>query len=136
MVLPFVIAVISDDIGRYLIGCHPHLEHKPYPGLWDMPGGKVEPDEDFSNALRREVKEETGYTVTNETLIAVFHHSGENIKPYASPITVPGIAICYRVEVMGDLKPTELENMHWADLKELKTLKLTPWCEYLLNSFL
>ncbi len=33
------------------------------PGLWDIVGGHVEPGESFGEALRREVFEETGWTV-------------------------------------------------------------------------
>jgi 8-oxo-dGTP diphosphatase len=29
-------------------------------GKWEMPGGRMEPDESFKNAIVREVKEETG----------------------------------------------------------------------------
>jgi 8-oxo-dGTP diphosphatase len=34
-----------------------------YPGLWEMPGGHVEPGEGLEAALRREVREETGYAL-------------------------------------------------------------------------
>ncbi len=137
MVLPFTVAVIKDEKGRYLVGRHPNLERKPYPGKWDMPGGKAEEtDETFEAAVAREVKEETGFDVTTAKLLAVFHHSGKTIAPDASPATVPGIGICYMVEVTGDLVPSELEDMHWVSLEELDTLELTPWCKYLLENFL
>ena len=34
-----------------------------HPGLWECPGGKVDPGEDMASALLREVEEETGLIV-------------------------------------------------------------------------
>lgn len=39
-------------------------EGKSYAGLFEFPGGKVEPEEDVRSALKRELMEEIGITVT------------------------------------------------------------------------
>jgi len=58
-------AVILDDAHRALA-----LLRSPgaryLPGLWDIVGGHVEPEESLEQALRREVTEETGWTVVGE----------------------------------------------------------------------
>ncbi|MCX7115510.1 MAG: NUDIX domain-containing protein [Gammaproteobacteria bacterium] len=50
-----------DSSERVLISKRP--VHKPGGGLWEFPGGKVEPDEAVHDALCREISEEVGLTV-------------------------------------------------------------------------
>ena len=45
------------------------------PNLWDLPGGKVEPDETPEACLKRELKEEFGIDVTVEDFVASNQHT-------------------------------------------------------------
>ena len=54
------IAVVEHD-GRFLIGQRP--PDVPLGGLWEFPGGKVEPGESPADAAVRECLEETGLRV-------------------------------------------------------------------------
>lgn len=60
MRVPCVGAVVQDDLGRLLLV---QRRNDPSKGRWSIPGGRVEPDEDDGQALRREVLEETGLDV-------------------------------------------------------------------------
>jgi 8-oxo-dGTP diphosphatase len=60
----------------------------PARGLWSVPGGFVEAEEDPREAARREMVEETGYTIRIDRLLDVF--SGQNgviVIAYAATIT-------------------------------------------------
>ena len=57
------VALIDAD-GRVLLAQRP--EGKAMAGLWEFPGGKVEPGETPEAALIRELKEELGIDVTEE----------------------------------------------------------------------
>lgn len=57
-VIPVVAAALVDADGRVLLTQRP--EGKSLAGLWEFPGGKLEPDETPEAALIRELHEELG----------------------------------------------------------------------------
>ena len=66
-------AVIRDRRGHILIARRPDDKHQG--GLWEFPGGKVEPGEPVADALARELHEELGIRVTSaRPLILIPHH--------------------------------------------------------------
>lgn len=67
---------IADDAGRILVTRRP--EHVHQGGLWEFPGGKLEPGEDPQQGLARELAEELGITVyASRPLIRVHHDYGD-----------------------------------------------------------
>lgn len=60
-VLLVVAGALLDADGRFLL--HKRPEGKAHAGLWEFPGGKVEPGETTVNALVRELHEELGVTI-------------------------------------------------------------------------
>jgi 8-oxo-dGTP diphosphatase len=55
--------ILRDDGGRILIA--QRLEDGPFNGLWEFPGGKIDPGERPLDALGRELAEELGIRVTS-----------------------------------------------------------------------
>lgn len=74
--LHVAVAVIRDDHGRILLSRRlsgVHLE-----GMWEFPGGKLEPGESLEQGLAREIKEELGVQVhQHRPLIRIKHHYPE-----------------------------------------------------------
>lgn len=73
-VLWVVALALADGEGRYLLQKRP--PGRAHAGLWEFPGGKVEPAETPESALVREIKEELDITVQPETLRPVGFASG------------------------------------------------------------
>lgn len=66
-----VAAALIDADGRVLVQQRP--PDKPMAGLWEFPGGKVDPGETPEAALRRELEEELGLAIDQSCLApAVF----------------------------------------------------------------
>lgn len=133
MVLPFVLALIQDDKNEILLGQHPDLSRKPYPLRWDLPGGKLENFETPQECLRRELKEETGLELVDLELVDVFHHYGDDPE---CTNNLPSLGICYIGSVKGELTPTEMKEIRWVSIDEIKILKLTPWTAFFLKDLL
>lgn len=67
------VAIIEDDRGRVLISRRQDHQHQG--GLWEFPGGKLEPGETVAQALQREIHEELGLQVQrHRPLIRLLHH--------------------------------------------------------------
>jgi len=60
-------AVVSTPQGYWLVRRGPQQSH---PGMWEFPGGKVEPGEAPEQALQREILEEMGVEVAVGRLLA------------------------------------------------------------------
>ena len=68
-----VAAVLEDGAGRILLARRPNKAHQG--GLWEFPGGKVEPGESAGEALRRELREELGIEVLAHRPLIRVHHA-------------------------------------------------------------
>ena len=70
------VGAVVDECGRVLVTRRPDHVHQG--GLWEFPGGKLEPGEDLARGLERELREELGIRVgSSEPLIRVQHDYGD-----------------------------------------------------------
>jgi len=111
--IPVVAAVIERD-GRYLVGRRP--DEKRHGGLWEFPGGKLDPGEDWLDAVRRELREEL--CMTADTL-------GDLLLEVADPGS-PFVIHFIQVEAEGEPRPLEHSAIAWRTPEELARLPLAP----------
>jgi 8-oxo-dGTP diphosphatase len=115
-VIPCVGAVIKDARGRLLLI---KRGHAPGAGLWSLPGGRIEPGETDTEALVREVQEETGLVIETAQLIGTVQRPGQHgdvldIRDYAATVTGGTLSA-------GD----DAADARWVDANELVSLPVT-----------
>lgn len=76
-VIQVVCALIEDEAGRLLVAQRPPGKHLA--GLWEFPGGKIEPGESPQAALIREIAEELGCAAIPGEALAPVTHAYEKV---------------------------------------------------------
>lgn len=108
-----------------------------YPGCWKIPGGGVEEGEEKTEAVIREVQEETGVDISQCKIELIYDdmrgESEKTLKDTGERVLAKMQFFTYKVildqlaaEVKVQLDPREFEEYRWVDVSELKTLKLSP----------
>ena len=126
-----ITAIVVKD-GKYLI-TRRSLNKKRFPGMWTVPGGKLETQDYLplpkdtehywynvlERVLKREVKEEVGIDIENieyVTSLATVHADGS-----------PSLVISCVADYVGGeviLKPDETDECAWVTLEEAKKYTL------------
>jgi 8-oxo-dGTP diphosphatase len=91
----------------------------PGRGLWSVPGGRVEAGEYLFDAVKREVREETGLDVEVGDLLGIHEVVGD---PHY-------VIMDYSATVVGELTPVagaDADEARWIPFEEVQTLDLTP----------
>jgi 8-oxo-dGTP diphosphatase len=117
LVLVAACALLDGD-GRVLIAQRP--AGKPMAGLWEFPGGKIEPGERPEQTLIRELHEELGIEV-KEACLAPFAFASHQYEDFA--LLMP-LFVCRRWE--GSPSPREHQVLKWAHPRDLSRFPMPP----------
>ena len=105
-------ALISQD-DKYLFLRRSHY-FKPGPENWDIPGGRIAPEESLKDALRREVKEETSMNIISiDELLAA-----QDIFVADKDLHV--VRLTYKANAIGDVVVSdEHSDQKWMSKQDL-----------------
>ena len=102
------IAVIRRN-GRVLIDRRPPQGHLG--GLWEFPGGKLQPGESVKHALVREAREEVALTVEPQRRLATVEHAYTHFRVTLHAFECRVLA--------GRARPLECDQVKWVALDDL-----------------
>jgi 8-oxo-dGTP diphosphatase len=116
-VLVSAVALFDVD-GRVLLTQRP--EGKAMAGLWEFPGGKIEPGETPEQALGREMREELGIEICEDcsTPLTFVSHRYENFH------LLMMLYVCRKWE--GVPHPLEGQKLVWKYPKDMASLPMPP----------
>ena len=113
-----VAAALLDADDRVLIARRP--EGKTLAGLWEFPGGKVEPGERPEQALIRELAEELGLTVAEPCLAPLTFA----IHGYPDFHLLMPLYVCRRWQ--GLARAREGQALKWVRVRDLRDYPMPP----------
>ena len=100
------VGILIDSGGRFLLTSRP--AGKAYAGYWEFPGGKLEAGETVEQALRRELQEEIGVTIT------LAQNWKTSLVDY--PHALVRLHFCKVRHWLGDLQMHEGQSFCWESL--------------------
>jgi 8-oxo-dGTP diphosphatase len=113
-----VAAALIDADNRILIAQRP--EGKQLAGLWEFPGGKLDPGERPERALARELREELGVEVCEPCLAPLTFAS----HAYDDFHLLMPLYVCRKWE--GLVVPAEGQNIKWVRARDLRQYEMPP----------
>jgi 8-oxo-dGTP diphosphatase len=124
LVLVAACALIDAD-GRVLLAQRP--QGRPLAGLWEFPGGKVEPGELPETCLIRELEEELGIVVKQECLAPLTFAS----HTYPDFHLLMPLYVCRRWQ--GIVEAKEAQRLKWVRPNDLRNYPMPPADEPLIS---
>lgn len=116
VILQVAVGIIINDTDHVLVTRRPHDVHQG--GFWEFPGGKLEPGEDVSTALARELHEELGVVVKSAHVLLRLPHA------YTDRTVILHVCIVNKWE--GEPYSREGQPVQWVPRRKLQEYKFLP----------
>lgn len=117
--------LIQDEKGRWLL-----LKRSPNskwnPGKWELPGGKINKNENLEESLEREVLEETGLTVSVNSFY-------DTIEDETSSNRIVHVIMAGSVQTGSVCLSREHAEFEWAEPSAMASLDLCDYARELLE---
>jgi mutator protein MutT len=104
------VAVIYNQQGQILIDRRP--AQGIFGGLWEFPGGKIEPQETVEDCIKREIFEELGLQIDVQKHIITVDHVYPHFKV--------SLIVHRCLYLGGEPQPVECEEIRWVRVEELE----------------
>lgn len=116
------ICIIYPEIsGLYFLVLHRSMQAQYFPGMGDLPGGKVHSGENLIDAIKREVNEETGLTLQqqiDELFVHQFSFVDQIVQEHVFVTTVSTQAVCINMQ--------EHDSFSWVRVETLAETNMHP----------
>jgi 8-oxo-dGTP diphosphatase len=119
-----VAAALADGDGRVLL--QRRAPGRAMAGLWEFPGGKVEPGERPEAALARELEEELGIEVETRALVPAAFASADNAGRHMLLL----LYLCRKWQ--GTPRPLDASELAWVLPADMAGLPMPPADEPLI----
>jgi mutator protein MutT len=110
-----VVAAVIEEKDRFLVTRR--LPRTHLAGMWEFPGGKIDPGEPHADALRRELREELDV----DSDVGKLEYETTHAYPERT-VTL----YFYRCRLKGQPRPVLGQEMRWVARTELATLGFPP----------
>ena len=117
-----VVTAILHRGGAYFVTQRGYGE---FDGMWEFPGGKIEPGESHEVALKREIQEELGVDITIDKFLCTTDYDYPSFH-----LTMH----CYLCSVVsGEIELREHMSARWLTTKTLDSVEWLPADKYIID---
>jgi ADP-ribose pyrophosphatase YjhB (NUDIX family) len=122
---------VTNDDGHIL------MVHKTDNDLWALPGGGMDIGESISDAIIREVKEETGLDVDVTGVVGIYTNP-RHVMAYDDGEVRQQFSVCFTTRLFGGEISTSSETSEvvFVDVAELDRLNIHPSMRLRMNHYL